>query len=402
MGPEREAERENRVDMTRRAVLRPSGQVAFPLTGWSRIHQRRGLSLWSIPLALFSLCYRAGVWFRVKAYERGILKGNMLPGFVLSVGNITAGGTGKTPAVVTLGRWAVSEGLSVAILSRGYRGRYREDLLEVSDGRQIRTHAGEAGDEPFLLARAVPGSCVIVSKKRYLAGMYAHKKFGSDFFILDDGFQHLGLRRDLNLLLMDGTEPFGNGHLLPWGPLREPLSQLGRADAFILTRCRTDQGLGKGTAKDPVKRTRGFLTGRFPSIPQFCADHIPDSLVFPVSGRIFEPAFLKGKKVMAFAGIARPEEFRHTLVRLGADLLEFREYRDHQPLSVDDMAALMRKKERVGAGYLVTTEKDWMRLAPLVQAHEDLAYLSIRFTFPAGQEGIFDMIKEAMVEREKG
>ena len=240
--------------------------------------------------------------------------------FVISVGNITAGGTGKTPAVSMLAKWAFGEGHRVAILSKGYGGRYKHKVLEVSDGRHIYADAQVAGDEPLLLARGVSRSPVVISKKRYLAGMYAHKKFGSDFFILDDGFQHLELKRNLNLALIDASEPFGNAHLLPWGPLREPLSQLERADAFILTRfsraqgaerrgqsakgnAQSAEGRGQRTERNAIRHTSGamrspqetlaFLKERFPSTPVFCADHIPDKVIFPFSGEAHTPGFLR-------------------------------------------------------------------------------------------------------------
>jgi len=142
---------------------------------WPRIHQERRFGRWSLPLAFFSLLYGVGVRFRLKVYEKGIFRGKSLPGFVLSVGNITAGGTGKTPAVAMLAQWALSEGHRVVILSKGYGGRYKQEVLEVSDGKHVHADSQVAGDEPLLLARAVSGSPVVISKNRYLGGMYAHK-----------------------------------------------------------------------------------------------------------------------------------------------------------------------------------------------------------------------------------
>ena len=131
----------------------------------------------------------------------------------LKARNLTAGGTGKTPAACMLAEWARGEGYRIAVLSRGYGGSYREKVLEVSDGN--RRHAGqdEAGDEPCLLSRRLLGVPVILSKRRYLAGLFAHEKFGTNFFVLDDGFQHLVLKRDLDIVLVDASDPFGNGRL---------------------------------------------------------------------------------------------------------------------------------------------------------------------------------------------
>ena len=136
---------------------------------------------------------------------------------MVSVGNITAGGTGKTPAVAALTKWALSEKFKVSIISRGYGGEYKSRVLEVSDGQRIHADSRLAGDEPLLLAGKVPGSPVVLSRQRYLAGMYAYEKFASDLFIIDDGFQHMQLARDLNLMLMDGSDPFGMGIFFPGG-----------------------------------------------------------------------------------------------------------------------------------------------------------------------------------------
>ena len=379
---------------------------------WSRIHREKRFGPWTLPLALFSVLYGLGVRVRLSAYTKGISTRKSLPGFVISVGNITAGGTGKTPAVAMLAKWAFGEGHRVAILSKGYGGRYKQEVLELSDGKRIYADSQVAGDESVLLARGVSGSPVVISKNRYLAGMYAHEKFGSDFFILDDGFQHLGLERNLNLALIDASEPFGNAHLLPWGPLREPLSQLGRADAFILTRFsrvgsseRRGQG-AKSNAKDHSgQKTVTFLKGKFPAIPIFCADHIPDKVIFPLSGEAHSPGFLRGKQVLAFAGIAHPEQFKESLIGLGADVVQFKGFRDHYPFDGDEIRELIRMKERIGARYLLTTEKDWMRIAPLAfnmaaPMHNDLAYLSVRFAFLPGQEGIFGIIRNGLSDVE--
>ncbi len=388
--------------------------MPLAMPNWSRIHQKRRFGLWSLPLAFFSILYGVGVRFRLKAYEKRIFRGKSLPGFVVSVGNITAGGTGKTPAVAMLAKWALGEGHRVAILSKGYGGRYKQEVLEVSDGKHIHADSQVAGDEPVLLARGVSGSPVVISKNRYLAGIYAHKKFDSDFFILDDGFQHLGLERNLNLALIDASEPFGNAHLLPWGPLREPLSQLERADCLILTRfsrVESSQGRGQraesnatgnapGAMRSP-QETLAFLKEKFPSTPVFCADHIPDKLVFPLSGEAHTPGFLRGKRVLAFAGIANPEQFQESLIELGADVVQFKGFRDHYHFEEDEIRELIQMKERIGARYLLTTEKDWMRIASFAfttaaPMHNDLAYLSVRFAFLPGQESIFGIIRNGL------
>ena len=356
---------------------------------WPRIHQEAPAGVCSPLLALFSQLYGLGVRFRQLAYKRGLFKQKRLPGFVLSIGNLTAGGTGKTPAVVMLGKWALAQGYHVAILSRGYGGQYTTEVLEVSDGERIKADPRESGDEPYLLAKELYGIPILISKKRFFAGSFAHRMFGTEFFILDDGFQHLPLKRDLDLVLLDAIRPFGNGHLLPWGPLREPVDQLVRADAAIVTRFGT-QG-SRGGALD-------FLKREFPAIPAFCADHVPDRVVFPHLNEAHEPGFLRGKRVLAFAGIAQPEEFRDTLVRVGADIAYFKGFRDHYRFKRDEIQALIQMKDELGAQYLITTEKDWVRIPPEASEYADMAYLRINFILVSGQDDFFKMVNSAFLD----
>lgn len=358
---------------------------------WFRIHRESSLKVYTPLLALFSMLYRGAVTLRLCAYKHGFCKARSLPGFVVSVGNLTTGGTGKTPAVITLGKWGVQKGYRTAILSRGFGGRRQDDVVEVSDGKEIFCDADMAGDEPFLMARAVPGAAVVIAKKRYRAGQYAHKKFGTQLFILDDGFQHLGLRRDLNVVLMDTAHPFGNGHLLPWGPLREPISELSRADAMVLTRFH--QGA-------PGESMKAFLNRRFPSIPLFYADHAPKQVVFPGISRIQSPECLLSKRVVAFAGIGDPGSFKYTLEKAGAHVVGFRKFSDHYAYSPGDIATLIRMKDKTGADYLLTTEKDWVRIQRISPMASDMAYLTVAFSFLPESGGIFKMIK-AGVERAK-
>jgi tetraacyldisaccharide 4'-kinase len=359
---------------------------------WARMHQGEGLRVWDPFLFPFSMIYGFAVRLRLRAYEKGILYRRGLPGFVISVGNLTAGGTGKTPAVVMLGRWAQEEGHRVAILSRGYGGRYKAEVLVVSDGSRIKADPREAGDEPYLLAQKLPGIPVLVSRRRYSAGRFAREKFGSNFFVLDDGFQHLQLRRDLNLVLLSAAHPFGNGHLLPWGPLREPISQLERADAFILTGARDPSSEGA---------TRTFLNEKFSKTPVYRADHQTEAVVFPHSKEVQAPGFLKEKRAVAFAGIARPEAFRNTLVKLGVDLVYFKTFKDHYQFESEDLRALDHHREKRGAHYLVTTEKDWVRMAPWMSSFPHLAYLSIKFVLLSNQGDFFRMIRDCITEKNK-
>ncbi|MFH1351797.1 MAG: tetraacyldisaccharide 4'-kinase [Pseudomonadota bacterium] len=356
---------------------------------WERIHNTTAFTALTPLLALLSFFYGLGVRFRLLAYKRA--KRRSLPGFVVSIGNLTVGGTGKTPAACMLAEWARGEGYAVAILSRGYGGQYKTEVLEVSDGDHI--HAGQAdtGDEPYLMAKRLRGVPVVLSKKRYQAGLRAHKRFGTNFYILDDGFQHRALKRDLDLLLIDASDPFGNGHLLPWGPLREPVGQLKRTDAFIITRT------GYGASINDLKV---FLKNTFPDKPLFTSDHIPEGIVFPYGGKSYSPEFLRGKRVIAFAGIARPESFRKTLINLGAEVCLFKAFDDHHKFYADEIQDLISKKKGLGADYLVTTEKDWVRMENLNTHFPDLAYLTVRFELQSEGEAFFRMIKNRL-ERDR-
>ncbi len=337
--------------------------------------------------AFFSYIYGLGVRLRLIAYRR--IKRKSLPGFVISVGNLTVGGTGKTPTSCMLAEWALGEGYRVAILSRGYGGKYRKKVLAVSDGEKITVGPTQSGDEPYLLARKLRGVPVVISKKRYLAGLFANKKFDTNFFILDDGFQHLALERDMDLVLIDASSPFGNGHLLPWGTLREPIAQLKRADAFIITRS------GHESRENELL---GLLTKRYPTKPIFRGDHIPERIVFPGQNRVYEPEFLSGKRVMAFAGIAQPEAFKETLIGLGTDLIFFKSFRDHHSFTDNEIQELVARKERMNVDYLLTTEKDWVRLEHLVPKNPDLAFLEIRVALIPQHDAFFSMIKDRIKE----
>jgi tetraacyldisaccharide 4'-kinase len=360
--------------------------MGFLRPDWAQLHQEKTMRPWSPILAFFSILYGACVKLRWSGYQRKLFAAESLPGFVVSIGNLTAGGTGKTPAVVMLARWARNEGYRVAILSRGYGGQSDSQVLEVSDSEAIKADPQKSGDEPYLLARKLPGIPVVTARKRFLAGSFAVKNFRTNFFLLDDGFQHLGLKRDLDLVLMDAASPFGNGRLLPWGPLREPIGQLARADGIVLTRF---------VSQSATQRTLGFLGAEFPAIPVFKADHLPEKVVFPQLNEVREPDFLMGKRVLGFAGIARPDAFQETLAKLGANVVCFRGYRDHHRYTRDEIQALIRRKEKLGADYLLTSEKDWVRMAQFCPTCPEIAYLAIEFALISNQKAFYGMIKRA-------
>jgi tetraacyldisaccharide 4'-kinase len=262
----------------------------------------------------------------------------------------------------------------------------------VSDGNDIFAGPEEAGDEPFLLAKNLPGVPVILSKKRYRAGLLAHKKYDTDFYIMDDGFQHVRLERDLDLVLMDASNPFGNEQLLPGGPLREPVDHLARADAFMLTRS------GKESS---VKESVALLKDRFPDKPVFQSDHLPDRVVIPNKNEAHAPGFLEGKRVVAFAGIAAPDKFRETIIDLGAEPVYFKAFGDHHAFKTVELLKLITQKESLKADCLLTTEKDWVRIEGPLTEYPDLAYLTIRLALKSDEDRFFQLFKDKIRASQK-
>lgn len=346
-------------------------------TDWSHIHEAKGFHIYTLPLAFFSFLYGIGVRIRNLSLKN---RGKKLPGFVLSIGNITAGGTGKTPAVIMVAEWAKAQGYRVAVLSRGYGGKIKKGAQVVSDGKDILVGPEVSGDEPWLIAGSLKGVPVVVSPSRYSAGIEAKSRFDTEFFILDDGFQHIRLERDIDIVLSDAQSPFGNMHMLPWGPLREPLSGLKRADIMVFTR-------SKGGS--PCCNNR-FMTGKH----VFTGDHLPDKIIYPCTGVESEFSFVRGKAVMAFSGIARPESFRETLEALGVNILLFRAFGDHYPFTREDIIKLEEERKAVKADMLITTEKDWARIRAVAPDIENIALLSIKFVIKPDEHAFFSIIKE--------
>ncbi len=343
---------------------------------WSRIHEETAFRASTIPLAAMSFLYGLGVKIDHSLKKR---KAQKLPGFVLSVGNITAGGTGKTPAAIMLAEWAKSQGYNTAILSRGYGGSYKDKTAVVSDGNKILLSADICGDEPWLMASRLKNVPVIVSGSRYLAGLKAKEKFNSNFFILDDGFQHIRLKRDMDILLADAEKPFGNGHLLPWGPLREPRSGIKRADAVILTRAE--------------ENSAEYDNNVFYNKPLFKGGHRPDKIILSAAGKVLEPSYIDNKRVIAFSGIAKPDSFKNSLLKLGANIVCFRAFGDHYTFTRDDLLKISEEQKALDAELIITTEKDLSRLGDKACDIDKLSCLTIEFEIKGGKEKLFNMIK---------
>ena len=224
-------------------------------------------------LTLLSVPYELLLRLRARAYAAGILPPTVWTRPVISVGNLTVGGTGKTPAVAMLAKYFIARGKRVAVLSRGYGGSIRGEAI-VSDGETLFLSAAEAGDEPYLLASTVPGLMAVVGANRFRAGLLAKERLAPDIFILDDGFQHLRLKRKLDILLLDCSRPFGNGRTLPAGLLREPRTAAERADIIIYTRCSGDEEPDYFPEK-PACRAFHHLVGVSPLKGERCAPLAP-------------------------------------------------------------------------------------------------------------------------------
>jgi len=300
-------------------------------------------------LAPFSFVYSIVQRLRAMLYQTGILKTRHLPRPVISIGNVTVGGTGKTPVAAHIARILMEQGYRVAVLSRGYGGSLEGHTVVVSDGATVMLGPAECGDEPFLLASSLPGLMVVIGTDRYESGMLALTQFSPDVFVLDDGFQHMQLHRDLDILLLDFSRPFGNSWTLPGGLLREPVSAVQRADLVILTRC-TKNNLGGSPAK---------------GIPYCLSRHRLADLLPLSGGNPLPLSTLKAGKVLGFAGIAEPTSFFDELRSLGLNLVHTIRFPDHTRYTGDNTDLLRAAMQQYGAEIAVTTEKDGVKLKGL-------------------------------------
>jgi len=270
----------------------------------------------------------------------------------VSVGNLTVGGTGKTPTVMALARSLSAAGARPCILIRGYGGTGR-GVREVSNGRTVRSDWREVGDEAVLLAETLPGVPVIAGGDRVAAGRFAIERFRPDVILLDDGFQHRRIFREVDLVLVDATDPFGGGWLLPRGRLREPVAGLRRAHAILVTR--VDQGA------DP-ERVRDRIGAAAPGRPIGMAVYRPCALRRVADGDRVAVGEMRGKRVLALSGIANPRAFHRTLEGLGAVVADRLAFPDHHPFGPGDRRRIGEAAGAVRAEWIVTTEKDAVRL----------------------------------------
>ncbi len=352
-------------------------------------------------LFLASRVYRNIVQLRLWMYENRVLRNRAIGCLVVSIGNLTCGGTGKTPVVEIFAKTLSRKGRKVAILSRGYRSKDKRSLWEklkgrlfskkkeipprvVSDGKNLRLNSMEAGDEPYMLANNLRDVCVIVDKDRVKSGLHAIEEFHVDTLVLDDGFQYLSLKSHINILLVDSTSPFDNHHTLPRGLMREPIKNIRRADYVFLT---------KSDGSPRLRHLKDFIrkhNHRAEIIecchrPQYLQDVFNSAERFPLN-------YLQGRKVASLSAIANPASFNGFLTQNGAELVLKRHYADHHRYRQQEMIDFVNDAKAAGAELILTTEKDAVRMPRLDRRDLPVLFLRIEIDILSGQENFDECI----------
>lgn len=345
-----------------------------------------------------SWIYLAIVGLRLELYRSRAMRAQPMGCLVISVGNLTVGGTGKTPVVEMLARALQSGGRRVAILSRGYKSRPKPlprrlwDKLTgkrelfaprvVSDGVSLLLDSREAGDEPFMLASNLRGVVVLVDRDRVKSGHYAVRHFGSDLLILDDGFQYLRMRHAIEIVLVDRQAPFGNNYLLPRGTLREPPRHLRRATHIFLTKCDASDH------SELIDRIRKYNR----TAPIIECRHKPVLLRNFVNGQTKPLGLLRGMKVGALSGIAMPGSFEDALEALGASVTLRKAYTDHHRYSVREIESFIRRCAKRSLDAVITTEKDAVRIPRIREPEIPIFYLRVEIEILRGHETYKNLI----------
>src|SRR5580704_5511949 len=349
-------------------------------------------ALLRVALRLLSFLYLAIVQARLYMYRKRILKERQLGCLVISIGNLTVGGTGKTPVVEKFARALQKGGRRVAILSRGYKSvdtRKKRNWLDkllrkggsnpprvVSDGRRILLDSASAGDEPYMLASNLKGVAVVVDKDRVKGGLHAIKTLRADTLLLDDGLQYLHLKHRLDIVLIDRQAPFGNEYLLPRGTLREPPKNLRRANYIFITKCNGESNTSLISRIRKYNRTAEIIE---------CA-HKPLYLRHVYKEEKLPLDYLKGLYIGSLCGIAAPESFEGGLRRLGANLELSRKFADHHRYGVAEVTAFLQRCIRRDVSAVITTEKDAVRLPAIDPLPLPIYYLRVEIEILGGHE----------------
>ncbi|MBN1663368.1 MAG: tetraacyldisaccharide 4'-kinase [Deltaproteobacteria bacterium] len=321
-----------------------------------------------------------GVSLRNAGYDKGFFKQTRLPCKVISIGNIAAGGTGKTPMTILVAKLLKEAGFRPVILSRGYGGKTPAAVNIVSDGKDILLGPEEGGDEPVMMARACPGMPVISGRQRRVTGAYAVDHFLADVLILDDGFQHRSLYRDMDIVLVDKDRPLGNGFMLPRGPLREPAKALRRADLIVKTEIKTNPFADEPDISFPDASI------------VFHGYRQPTGWTAGMSGQSCPPDYLKDKRLCAFAGIAVPDAFKKTLESLGLNVVVWIPFPDHHRYTEKDIAEICRRSRDGAADMIVATEKDGVKLSQHQAFLEKILLLKIEMVIRPSSDKLTSMI----------
>lgn len=345
-------------------------------------------------LFIFSRFYQRAVLARIWLYDNRIVRNRAIGCLVVSIGNLSCGGTGKTPVVEVFAKTLSQKGRKVAVLSRGYRSRdrslwakLRQKLSSkrrevpprvVSDGKKLLLDSVSAGDEPFMLASNLKNVVVLVDKDRVKAGLYAIEEFQTDTLILDDGFQYLNLKAHINILLVDSTAPFDNHHVLPLGLLREPVNNIWRADYIFLT---------KSDGSPRLNHLKAFLRrhNRRAEIIECCHKPVHLEDVYE-RGRRSPLSLLKGRRIASISGIACPSSFDEFLSRLGGTIVTRRHFADHHRYRQQEMIDFVNDARDKGAELILTTEKDAVRMPRLDRRDIPILFLRVEIDILSGKE----------------
>ena len=353
--------------------------------------QGREVTIFAGFLKSLSFLFNGLVQLRLWLYDKEVLRKRHLGCLVVVVGNLTVGGTGKTPVVEKFARSLAARGRRVAILSRGYKSkpvpfwkRWFRKISHmgdpppkvVSDGKTVLLNSKEAGDEPYMLAQNLPGVMVFVDKNRVNSGSYAIRKYGVDTLILDDGFQYLPLKGRLNLLLIDKTNPFGNKQLLPRGILREPIKHLKRASYVFITK-------SNGVSDPILEETIHFHN---PEVDIIECAHKPQYLQDLKTAEQRPLSELEGKRIGVFSAIADHYSFEGFLRRSGAQVLYTRRFLDHHRYTDDELKHVFESAVSKELDFLVTTEKDAVRIPKDFPKNMPLYYLRLEIDILSGDQ----------------
>ena len=355
-------------------------------------------------LRLAAQAYKTAVNLRLLSYELGFSGKERLNCFVISLGNITVGGTGKTPTAQRLAKEIRDMGYRVVILNRGYRGKFYGEVGIVSDGKNLNMNATEAGDEAYMLAKHLPNVPVLIGARRAVTGQYAIENFGAEVVILDDGYQHWQVIRDLDILLIDAVSVFGNGHLLPRGILRESLSHISRADVCLMTK--VDQAR-EGSCEFIRETVRQYNSSALlvESIHEpRCLIPLADWSV-DLSGEGVSVDIISKRKVMAVSAIGNPASFERTLKDLGAEIISSLRYPDHHDYTIMEMEDILRRADSFAAEMIIVTEKDAVKIPDEVAKENwniPIYVICVEVKFQAGADELKKLLREKLATKIRG